>query len=169
MTKKLTFTVTAFILALLIPLSALLITKLQVKSVTTDLAVRTIKLERENIDYESILNEFDDAKIETEGNLTTFEGFKTIDGSALEEFDNLSESDINKTSGARVRYYFTYNEETNIVTISAEMTNENGEIEIEEISGVGFINDNDEIDAVMNIDNESILLSEMNDAGMMLE
>ncbi len=166
MTKKLTFTVTAIILALLIPLSSLIISKLQVKSVTTNLAVRTIELEKENIDYESILNEFEDAKIETHGTLTTFEGYKTIDASALEEFDKLSETDINQAAGTKVKYYFTYDEKTNIVTISAEMTHDNGEIEIEEISGVGFINDNNEIDAVMNIDDESILLSEMNDAGM---
>lgn len=41
-----------------------------------------------------------------------------------------------------------------------------GSIEIDKISGVGFINDDGEIDAVMNVDGEGILLSEMRDAGM---
>ena len=166
MTKRFKITITSIILVLFLSVTPLMVSKLQVKNVTTNLATRTVNLQDECIDYESILNEFEDATIQTNGTLTTFEGFKTIDASALEEFDNLSDSDIEQSENSTVRYYFTYDEKTNIVTISAEMKNENGEIEIEEISGVGFINDKNEIDAVMNIDGESILLSEMNEAGM---
>ena len=166
MTKKLTFTITSIILALIIPLSGLLISKLNVDNVATTCATRTVTLQNENIDYESILNEFEDAKIETEGSITTFEGSKSIKLSDLSEFDNLSETDVEQMEGTAVKYHFSYDEESNIVTISAEMENENGEIEVEEISGVAFINDNNEIDAVMNVDGESILLSEMNEAGM---
>jgi hypothetical protein len=39
-------------------------------------------------------------------------------------------------------------------------------VETDEIQGVGFINNNDEIDAVMNVDGEFILLSELKDAGL---
>ena len=52
------------------------------------------------------------------------------------------------------------------MTISAEMENEYGEIEIDTITGVGFINEQGEIDAVMNVEGEGILLSEMREAGM---
>ena len=46
------------------------------------------------------------------------------------------------------------------------MQNEAGEMEIDNITGVGFINENNEIDAVMNIDGEGILLSDTRNAGM---
>jgi len=167
MSKRLTFTITAIILALLVPISTLMISKLQVDNTTANVsATRTVELENAAIDYESILNEFENSTLKTEGSLTTFEGYKPIDASVLSEFDNLSSSDIEQVQDTYVKYNFSYDEETNIVTLRAEMKNENGEIEIEEISGVGFINDKNQIDAVMNIDGESILLSEMNEAGM---
>jgi len=167
MSKRLTFTITAIILALLVPISTLMISKLQVDNTTANVsATRTVELENAAIDYESILNEFENSTLKTEGSLTTFEGYKPIDASVLSEFDNLSSSDIEQVQDTYVKYNFSYDEETNIVTLCAEMKNENGEIEIEEISGVGFINDKNQIDAVMNIDGESILLSEMNEAGM---
>ena len=167
MSKRLTFTITAIILALLVPISTLLITKLQADNTAANVsATRTVELENAAIDYESILNEFENSTLKTEGSLTTFEGYKPIDASVLSEFDNLSSSDIEQVQDTYVKYNFSYDEETNIVTLRAEMKNENGEIEIEEISGVGFINDKNQIDAVMNIDGESILLSEMNEAGM---
>ena len=167
MSKRLTFTITAIILALLVPVSTLLLTKLQVKDTTANLAtVRTVELTDSAIDYESILNQFENSTLKTEGSLTTFEGYKSIDTALLTEFDNLSSSDIEQVQDTYVKYNFSYDEETNIITLCAEMKNENGEIEIEEISGVGFINDKNEIDAVMNIDGESILLSEMQESGM---
>lgn len=167
MSKKLTFTITAIILALLVPISTLLITKLQADNTAANVsATRTVELTDSAIDYESILNEFENSTLTTEGSLTTFEGYKPIDPSVLSEFDNLSSSDIEQVQDTYVKYNFSYDEETNVVTLRAEMKNENGEIEIEEISGVGFINDKNQIDAVMNIDGESILLSEMKEAGM---
>lgn len=167
MSKRLTFTITAIILALLVPISTLMISKLQVDNTAANVsATRTVELENAAIDYESILNEFENSTLKTEGSLTTFEGYKPIDASVLSEFDNLSSSEVEQVQDTYVKYNFSYDEETNIVTLRAEMKNENGEIEIEEISGVGFINDKNQIDAVMNIDGESILLSEMNEAGM---
>ncbi|MDD4351273.1 MAG: hypothetical protein PHP83_03735, partial [Clostridia bacterium] len=61
---------------------------------------------------------------------------------------------------------FSYDNETNVVTLSAELKNELGEIQIDTIAGTAFINEYGEIDAVMNIDGEGILLSEMRNAGM---
>ena len=67
MSKKLTFTITAIILALLVPLSTLLISKLQVKNVAANVsATRTVELTDSVIDYESILNEFEDSTLKTE-------------------------------------------------------------------------------------------------------
>lgn len=133
---------------------------------TPTAAVRTMELSQIAIDEQAILNEFDDAVIENEGSLTSFTGYKAIDATIFEEFDNISADDVDDFVGCRVKYDFSYDSETNIVTIAAEMKNELGEIYIDEIQGVCFINDNGEVDAVLNVEGEGILLSEMRDAGM---
>ena len=52
------------------------------------------------------------------------------------------------------------------MTISAELQNETNEIIVDEIYGMGFINADGNIDAVMNVEGESVLLSDMQNAGM---
>lgn len=127
---------------------------------------RTIELTETAMDAQSILDEFDDAVLTTEGSTTYFEGYKSLDLNAISEIDYISDIDYEELAECTVKYNFSYNSETNIVTIAAKATLPDGSVEIDEISGVGFINDNDEIDAVMNIDGEGVLLSEMRSAGM---
>lgn len=129
-------------------------------------SVRTIHLSESEVDYQAVLNEFEDSELIQEGSLTTFTGYQSIDSSIFDEIDNVSESEIKNLSDCKVFYEFSYDSESNIVTIYASMENEYGELEIDTISGVGFINEDNEIDAVMNIDGEGVLLSEMRNAGM---
>ena len=167
MSKKLTFTITAIILALLVPISTLMISKLQVDNTAANVAAtRTVELENSAIDYESILNEFENSTLKTEGSLTTFEGYKPIDASVLSEFDNLSSSEVEQVQDTYVKYNFSYDAETNVVTLSAESANGSGEIEVDEISGVAFFTANGEMDALLDVDGETILLSEMQDRGL---
>lgn len=129
--------------------------------------VRTIELQKSVISNQAIFDEFEDAELTVTDKLATFVGYKNLDASVFSMLDNLSMDEKEELAeNCKVCYYFTYDKETNIVTISAEMSNEFGEIEMDTISGVGFINDKNEIDAVMNIEGESVLLSEMKDAGM---
>ena len=127
--------------------------------------VRNIEINKNEIDYQSILDEFEDSKLETKGALTTFEGYKTLNLAELDGFDLVSDTDIEDTE-VSVKYNFSYDDETNIVTLSAELKDELGEIHIDTLTGTAFINEDGETDAVMNVDGESILLSEMQDAGM---
>ena len=136
------------------------------KTVVEDMPTRTVALAQSSIDAQSILDEFDDATLTTEGTTTYFEGFKPLDINTVGELDYISEVDYETLSECTVRYNFSYDYESNIVTIAAAATLPDGSIEIDEIAGVGFINDENEIDAVMNIDGEGVLLSEMRDAGM---
>ncbi len=131
----------------------------------TQAVVRTYEVTNNSIDYQSILDEFENSKLETIDSLTTFEGYKTIDLSQLDGFDLVSDTDIEETQ-ASVKYNFSYDSETNIVTLSAELVDGLGEIQIDTITGAAFINEDGEIDAVMNVDGEGILLSEMQNAGM---
>jgi hypothetical protein len=128
--------------------------------------VRTVNLQANAVDYQSVLDEFENASFTVEGNKADFVGYQTIDASLLSQIDMLSASDIESIAACSIKYHFTYDVETNVVTIAAEATLENGEIILDEIKGVGFYNDKGEIDAVMNVDGDGVLLSEMRDAGM---
>lgn len=128
--------------------------------------IRSVILEKLSIEDQAILDKFDDAKIDQNGTFIKFSGKQTLDPSLLQSLDNLSVAEEEQLADANVSYEFTYDAETNIVTISAEMINSLGEIEIDEIHGVAFYNDEGEIDAVMNVEGEPLLLSEMRDAGM---
>ena len=136
------------------------------KTVIADTPTRTVALSESSIDAQSILDEFDDATLTTEGTTTYFEGFKPLDLNEVSELDYISDIDYETLSECTVKYNLSFDYESNIVTIAAAATLPDGSIEMDEISGVGFVNDENEIDAVMNIDGEGVLLSEMRDAGM---
>lgn len=128
-------------------------------------AVRDIPLEQAGVDNQAIFDSFEDAKLTTIGAVTYFEGKKTLDSEALSTIDYIAEEDFNAIpEDAKVKYNFSYDNETNIVTLRATMIMPDGTYEIDEISGIGFINENNEIDAVMNVEGESVLLSELRDA-----
>lgn len=133
---------------------------------TPTVAVRTIEIAQSEIDHQSILNSFEEAELYAEDNTTYFTGYQTLAAEMFENFDNVSETDLAEIEGSRIKYHFSYNTEANIVTISAELQNEANEIIVDEISGVGFINSDGNVDAVMNVDGESILLSDMQNVGM---
>lgn len=127
---------------------------------------RTVFLADSDINYQALLNEFEDGELIQEGGLTTFTGIQVLDTRIFEEIDTISEEEFEDLNNCVISYAFTYDSDNNIVTISAEMENEYGEIEVDTLTGVGFINEQGEIDAVMNVEGEGILLSEMKDAGL---
>lgn len=133
---------------------------------TTAAVIRTIDATPNEIDYQSILEEFEDAKLDTVGTLTTFEGTKSISLEDFAELDNLSESDIATCEDMTVTYNFSYDSETNIVTLSATTKNGENIVEIEEIQGIAFQNEYGNVDALLDIDGDYILLSEMQDVGI---
>ena len=142
-------------------------TFLQTKQITneTQTVVRTVEVSKNAVDYQSLLDEFENSELETNGTLTTFVGYKSLDLAELDGFDLVSETDIEDTK-VSVKYNFSYDNQTNLVTLSAELKDELGEIQVDTIKGAAFINEDGEIDAVMNVDGEGILLSEMKNAGM---
>jgi len=165
MKKRLLFSLSTCLLAILFACSCLLISKQNSDNIA-NVATRTVEVSTAEVDYQSILNEFEDATLVKEGTLTTFEGYKPLSISDLSELDNLSESDIDQLEDTSVRYNFSYDSETNIVTLSAEMKNELGEIEVDNLTGIAFFNEFGEIDAIMEVEGEFILLSEMQDRGL---
>lgn len=135
------------------------------ESVNTSQQIRDINLNSKQVDVQSILNEFSDVEMDKNNERILFEGTRKLDASLLKEIDNLSADDVNKLKTIDVRYSFQYDMVNNIVTLKATMYMPDGTVKIDTVTGVGFINDANEIDAVMNVDGEGILLSEMRNAG----
>ncbi|MCM1546661.1 MAG: hypothetical protein NC033_06485 [Clostridiales bacterium] len=129
-------------------------------------STRTMRLTQTSVDAQSVLNEFDDAKLTQNGTTTYFEGYKPIDKNVLSEIDNISDTELKEYENCIIKYTASYDTETNIIKLAVSTNLSDGSLEIDEINGVGFINDNGEIDAVMDLDGESILLSEMRDMSL---
>ncbi len=163
---KLLMSVTALILCCVLLFLTVTISKTKASSSVVGANTRTVELSESGVDFQSVLNEFDNAKLSKDGSTAYFEGFKALDSTLLSEIDYISETDFENLENCTVKYNFSYNSETNIVTLAAAAELPDGKIEVDEIHGVGFLNDKNEIDAVMNVDGEGILLSEMRDAGM---
>ena len=161
--KKLFSLITTISLAIILLVTPCLI---KVSGTSQNVRTTTIEVKRQAIDYQSVLDEFENAELETEGSLTTFVGYKSINLADLNGFDLVSETDVQENTEVSVKYNFSYDNETNIVTLSAELKDEFGEIQVDTLYGAAFINEYGEIDAVMNVDGEGILLSEMKDAGL---
>lgn len=131
---------------------------------------RTINADESIIDFESIFNEYEDAKIETDGSLTTFEGRQVLNLADLDELDEVSKQEL-EGEQLNIKYKYSFDYVTDKVTLTAVsiIDTENGEIQeeiIDTVEGTAFINEAGNIDAVLNIDGEEYLLSELQDAGM---
>ncbi len=127
---------------------------------------RVIYSDEEKIQCESALEEFDDYSISTNESTTYFVGTQVIDQSFLNEIENLSLNDENELINQEITYNFSYDYEENLVTISASLMLDDGSIYLDEIKGVAFYDQDGDIDAVMNVDGESVLLSELRNSGM---
>lgn len=172
MNKKIINTISIIGVALLMLLSAVLIAVLypkETRQLDLSLQTRTISVEQNVIDYESIFNEYDDAKLERDGSLTTFEGKQTIKLSDLEELDEVALSTLDDEE-LTLKYNYSYDYETDLVTLTVvqvETTDDGELIEtiVDTIEGTAFVNDAGEIDAVLDLDGETILLSELQETG----
>lgn len=172
MNKKIINTISIIGVALLMLLSAVLIAVLypkETRQLDLSLQTRTISVEQNVIDYESIFNEYDDAKLERDGSLTTFEGKQTIKLSDLEELDEVALSTLDDEE-LTLKYNYSYDYETDLVTLTVVQVETTGDGELIEtivdtIEGTAFVNEAGEIDAVLDLDGETILLSELQETG----
>lgn len=172
MNKKIINTISIIGVALLMLLSAILIAVLypkETRQLDLSLQTRTISVEQNVIDYESIFNEYDDAKLERDGSLTTFEGKQTIKLSDLEELDEVALSTLDDEE-LTLKYNYSYDYETDLVTLTVVQVETTGDGELIEtivdtIEGTAFVNEAGEIDAVFDLDGETILLSELQETG----
>ena len=166
MSKKLTFTLTSILLALIIAVSCVLISKQQVDVSTEALATRTVEVQQKEIDFQTAFDQFENAILETNENITTFEGTKTFNLLEFCEIDLVSELDSEVSAEVQVKYHYNYDSEANVITLTATLIDEEGNVVIDEMSGVPYVDENGNLDCVFDCDGDYILLSELQDAGM---
>ncbi|MDD4001148.1 MAG: hypothetical protein PHX62_09725, partial [Bacilli bacterium] len=131
---------------------------------TTQAITRTIEVKKNEIDYQSIFDEFEDVKIDINENITSFEGTKTFNLVDFEELDLVSDSNVD--TRLKVKYSYAFDSEQNIVSLSATLLNEGGTEIVDTMIGVPFVDENGNFDAVFDCDGELLLLSELREAGM---
>lgn len=163
---KVTMSIIAILLSGVLLFISIMISNRTEKTGFAKAKIRTVELSENIVEAQSILNEFDNATLTTEGSTTYFEGYKSLDNDSLYGIDYISETEIDVFEVSKIKYNFSYNYETNVVSLSAKLLLSDGSVEFDEIYGVGFINKANEIDAVMNIDGDAILLSEMREDGL---
>ena len=172
MKKKLLKLISTLSLVLIMAFSPLFGQALYAKSTgeTLQLMTRTVKVDDSVVDFESVFNSYEDAKLETEGSLTTFEGKQTIKFSDLEELDEETLSEL-EGEELKLQYRYSFDYVTDIVTITVISleTSETGEVVenvVDVIDGKAFVNAEGNIDAELDFDGETILLSELQESGV---
>lgn len=126
---------------------------------------RTIETCSDDIDVDNIFNAYEDLTLEITKTHTIFEGVQKITYADLLKFDEVSNSVIPQEEIA-IKYSYSYIAETNDVSLTAIMVGENNEPVIETIYGEAFINEEGNIDAYLEVENEIVLLSEMEESGL---
>ena len=165
--KKKNFIFVSLLLAIVCGLAYCLPTFINSKQISqTTSAVRTIEVKQNEIDFQASFEQFENAVLESNEKVTTFEGTKTFNLLDFCEIDLVSELDANATAEIEVKYHYNYDAELNVITLTATLIDEEGNVIIDSMSGVPFVDENGNLDCVFDCDGEYILLSELQDAGM---
>lgn len=168
MKKKLLQIISTISLALVLFILPCMVTILDsnaTKEVTQQ--TRTISATEDLVDCENVFNAYEDLSFEIEDSFTTFEGVQSINLADLVDIDEVSVEDLEGLSeNISIRYKYSYDYETNYVTLEVVSLSNGEEIIIDTINGEAFINEEGNIDAYLEIEEEIILLSELQDVGM---
>lgn len=133
---------------------------------STEALTRNIEVTQREMDYQSVFDEFENPVLETEGTLTTFEGVKTFDLADFTELDLVADAETGESPKMQVKYNFSFDANTGVVTLSANSINLEGIIEVDKIQGLAFYDENGNIDALLDVDGDSVLLSELQSQGL---
>lgn len=129
-------------------------------------SIRTIETTQNELDIQSIFEKFEDASLETQGSITTFEGTKSFSLLDFYEYDLVSDfAPELESAEIKVKYRYDYDSEAKIITLTASMYDD-GNTSTDTLIGAPFVNDKGNLDCVFDCDGEYILLSELQDAGL---
>ena len=165
--KKINFVIISCMLAIICGLAYCLPTFINSKQINTATTIdRTIEVKQNEIDYQSVFDEFENPSIITDGSITTFEGIKTFDLANYCELDLVADTETGESLKLQVKYSYAYDQDANVVILTAYLTGDDGEPIVDTLIGAPFVDENGNFDAVFECDGEYILLSELQDAGM---
>lgn len=165
--KKKNFIFVSLLLAVICGLAYCLPSFINSRQISqTTSAIRTIEVKQNEIDFQSSFEQFENAVLDSNEKATTFEGTKTFNLLDFCEIDLVSELDAEATAEIEVKYHYHYDAELNVITLTATLIDEEGNVIIDSMSGVPFVDENGNLDCVFDCDGEYILLSELQDAGM---
>lgn len=165
--KKINFVLISCLLAVVCGLAYCLPNFINSKQIARTQAItRTIEIKQNNIDYQSVFDEFENPSFSTDGSITTFEGIKTFNLADYCELDLVADTETSESINLQVKYSYAYDQEANVVILTASLTGNDGEPIIDTLIGAPFVDENGNFDAVFDCDGEYILLSELQDAGM---
>lgn len=175
MKKKILNAISIFSLVLVLLLSPVFVQGINAKmsSENASMQTRTVSVDDKTIDIDCLFNEYDDVMLETDGSMTTFEGSQTIKLSELEELDEVSKADVGDEE-VMLHYNYSFDYATDMVTLSVVMLEETEdgiktEVVVDTIQGKAFVNDDGNIDAELDLGGEVILLSQLQDLGLLNE
>ena len=128
--------------------------------------VRNVVLSSEEIDYDAFFNEFDDStlNVNESKNEVTFVGVKSYDKSMFDEVDFVSISPDDEEISIEYSFYYSADENKYLLSIIADV--EDGVI-VDNWEGTAFIADNNEVDIAFSTDNGVILLSDLEESGVL--
>lgn len=130
---------------------------------TRDVNVRSIELGVEDIDSQSVMNEFDSYDMSYENHKVDFTGYKALSSSLFNELDGVSDTGIQ--SEVLTKYDCTYDTENGIVTLSVSKVQEEETIIIDTMYGVIISDENGNFDVAFDCEGELLLLSELQESG----
>ena len=119
----------------------------------------------DNFDFKETLNGFSNVDFKNDNGTFLFEGIKSVNYSDLNEVDNLSCDDLIYDK-VTIKFEFVYDSSSNECSIYAKTIGNNDYIEVETIYGDVFIDESGKYDALMDIDGEMLLLSELQNVGL---
>lgn len=124
---------------------------------------RDVELVKQDVDYQAYLSNFEKAKLIIEDTVATFSGYKTYNLKDFAEIDMVSATQVDNQ--ITVKYIANYDDKDCSVSLTA-IINGNGETIEDTVYGVAFINEEGTPDAIMDFDGEYILLSELQNIGV---
>ena len=116
-------------------------------------------LKQTDINYMSLLEEFDEKELVIEGNNVKLEAIQYLEEDFFDIIDNVSME--KKFDTGSITYDIDYKGDENVFVLKTIAVDVYGNETITETEGAAFINENNEIDAIFVDEEENVLLSEL--------
>ena len=158
--KKLSILLSVCIIALF----AICLTNNNGGSNGVDTPIRNVELVENNIDANSYFEKFDSYELYFSNDKVDFTGYDSIKLSELYELDLISDETIDNE--VLTKYSCSYNYENGIVSLTVSLIAGEEVSLIDTIYGVIIMDEDLNYDVVFDCDGETLLLSEMEEAGM---